>query len=767
MFLKFRQVISTVMLLLGVVNGNTSDELWFGEHVPKIQLEAIFPQDITGAESISGNLTCDGKVFPVRVQFKIEKLNPQGTMTQTNIVCKVLSKGGGEQSECEFELMYADRRGSRMLQYAGSMMAEQMNVVAPRINHAVLELNKRPQGVFIIKELVQMEKLDDRMGAREGVIFAVNEDGALKAKSSGQEIEGRFNKMKSWLAVDLLPPQAGLLEAKTIFNLDELTKVMVWECFVQSPENYFDNNSNICVFLNRKDGLFEVIPNRILEGFSVSTTALLTWRQGAVGKAIFSEAEGRRLWMKKLHELVDDQQKEETIVKKLSQRAEVIRANLRSSREAVRFEREWNLLKNSVTERYKQARKLLVELDGLSDSALVGVELIKINVHRLDVNQAWMAKPRRSNSWDDRFLEMVNMYSKGRSTFAHNLLNLSICSKPGELENLPTESTNWVRVTVTNEYTTITNAGLRLKGRITRENFNGKPSVTLKLNQTGKGQQILGMTKFHLNNAAMDPNCMNEFLAALLFARAQMPCPSAYHAQVRFNGIDYGIYSLVEGCSKPFLRRTFSREDGFLFEGVSTDINGPLDLDNGRPPKDYDGVMKLYQNATKALKSGQLTDLETTCDLERLARFVALEMFLGHVDGYTLSVNNYRLYQPAPGGQFILIPHGMDNLRLDSEAELFPDAKGVLAKVLFGTESGKGIYLRAFREILESSCIMDQITPVISKETVLVDGITGFRQEDVKRKAKLMNQLAIRRAAFEKKLAGVGYGLKSKAIKKP
>ena len=88
--------------------------------------------------------------------------------------------------------------------------------------------------------------------------------------------------------------------------------------------------------------------------------------------------------------------------------------------------------------------------------------------------------------------------------------HFTIGAKPGVLEALTRNSTQWVAVRAECDGITYSNAGLRLKGSLTKQDFTGKPSFTLKLNWREKGQAFHGNGKWHLHNASYNPSYLNE-----------------------------------------------------------------------------------------------------------------------------------------------------------------------------------------------------------------------------------------------------------------
>ena len=57
-------------------------------------------------------------------------------------------------------------------------------------------------------------------------------------------------------------------------------------------------------------------------------------------------------------------------------------------------------------------------------------------------------------------------------------------------------------------------------------------------------------------------------------------------------------------------------------------------------------------------------------DVSQFLSFTAVERLCGNWDGYTLSMNNYRIYFPS-NSKGVFLPHGMDQLFGDAAAGLF------------------------------------------------------------------------------------------------
>ena len=91
--------------------------------------------------------------------------------------------------------------------------------------------------------------------------------------------------------------------------------------------------------------------------------------------------------------------------------------------------------------------------------------------------------------------------------------------------------------------------------------------MTLNFDKNAKGQRFHGLSKLSLNNSVQDPTLISEQFSREMFLKAGIATPRASHAVVELNGRDLGVYVLVEGFNKQFLRRHFKNAEGHLYDG--------------------------------------------------------------------------------------------------------------------------------------------------------------------------------------------------------
>src|SRR4051812_31531112 len=157
-----------------------------------------------------------------------------------------------------------------------------------------------------------------------------------------------------------------------------------------------------------------------------------------------------------------------------------------------------------------------------------------------------------------------------------------------------------------------TNVAIHLKGSFSFQPFDSKPSLTLNFDKLAPGQRFHGLTKIHLNNSVQDPSYLCEQLARELFISVGVPAPRAGHALVKLNDRNLGLYVLVEGANKQFVKRNFpNATKGNLYDGGSGgDVTKALKADSGENPEDRSDLTNLVAAANERDVAKRLARLE-------------------------------------------------------------------------------------------------------------------------------------------------------------
>src|SRR6185369_2116113 len=144
-----------------------------------------------------------------------------------------------------------------------------------------------------------------------------------------------------------------------------------------------------------------------------------------------------------------------------------------------------------------------------------------------------------------------------------------------------------------------TNVSLHIKGAAgSFRPFDDKPALTLNFSRHGADQQFHGYSKISLNNSVQDPSYLSEAISRELFEAAGVPVPRSDHATVLINGRDLGLYVMIEGFGKPFLKRYFKNVSGNLYDGgFVKDVMGNLNTNSGDKREDRSDLRRLVRAA--------------------------------------------------------------------------------------------------------------------------------------------------------------------------
>jgi hypothetical protein len=265
---------------------------------------------------------------------------------------------------------------------------------------------------------------------------------------------------------------------------------------------------------------------------------------------------------------------------------------------------------------------------------------------------------------------------------------------PEEWAALGEAPRRYVRATVTEGTNVFRQVGLHLKGsRGSYQELKDKPSFTLTFDRFASGQRFHGLRRIHLNNSVEDPSYVHESLGAELFRRAGVPAPRVGHARVQLNGRPLGLYVLKEGFTTDFLALHFSLASGNFYEPQDGgDVDSRMERDGGTGPDDQADLQALAAAAKEPDPTARMQRLRTVLDFDRFLSFMALEVLLGHRDGYCLARNNFRIYHDPATDKLVFLPHGMDVLLGNPDLTLQPRMAGLVAQAILEAPEGRQLY---------------------------------------------------------------------------
>jgi spore coat protein H len=269
-----------------------------------------------------------------------------------------------------------------------------------------------------------------------------------------------------------------------------------------------------------------------------------------------------------------------------------------------------------------------------------------------------------------------------------------------------------VPVTVREGALTWTNVSVHLKGAMgSFRPVDSKPALTLNFDEWVEGQTFHGLEKFSLNNSVQDPSFLSEKISREIYRAAGIPVPRSDYATVSLNGRYLGLYVLVEGWNKQFLKRHFDSVKGNFYDlGGARDLNRPIRASSGANPDDHSMLELVVDSATETDHRVRMKRLRETVDLDRFISLAVLDILMWNWDGYAINRNNYRLFHDRGPNRLVFMPHGLDQMFWKSDGPVVTGRSGLVAKGLFETEEGRDLYLARLRELHGDVFDVHQVT---------------------------------------------------------
>ena len=338
------------------------------------------------------------------------------------------------------------------------------------------------------------------------------------------------------------------------------------------------------------------------------------------------------------------------------------------------------------------------------------------------------------------------------------VLQLRLEIAAADLGSLRQDAREFVRATVNQGAATYQDVAVHLKGSVgSFRAVDDKPAWTLDFNRFNGRQRFHGLRRIHLNNSVEDPSFCNELLGSELFRAAGIPTPRVAHAVVTLNGRRLGLYVLNEGFTEDFLACYFKQIGGNLYEpGEGHDVNQRLKRNSVQAPKqDRAALEALAEAALETDSDRRWLRLERTLDVNRFVTFMAMEVMVGHRDGYCLARNNYRVYQDLDAGKFVFFPHGMDQLLGNPDSPWQPHMAGVVAKAVMDTTEGRREYRTSFETLLTNVFRVEMLNGRVDQVVAhLRPALTGLEFANVRDEAAhVKERIAQRQLSLKRQLS--------------
>lgn len=213
---------------------------------------------------------------------------------------------------------------------------------------------------------------------------------------------------------------------------------------------------------------------------------------------------------------------------------------------------------------------------------------------------------------------------------------------------------------------------IRLKGSTSISKLDATPSFKIKFPKGPSGTGYLGLRRLTLNALTQDGSKIHEYGAYALFNAMGLPASKTGWARVYVNGVDRGLYANIEQPDENFMAKRFKDITQHVYEGIAVrdlkvgndngdNVSGSFTVDYGwkvTANKNDLGQLITVANYTDPAK--WYKGLDSVTDRAALIKFMAVENFLGHWDGYSgPDINNYFI-RSNTRGKFTFIPWGAD-----------------------------------------------------------------------------------------------------------
>ena len=218
---------------------------------------------------------------------------------------------------------------------------------------------------------------------------------------------------------------------------------------------------------------------------------------------------------------------------------------------------------------------------------------------------------------------------------------------------------------------TIQNVGFRVRGNTSRG--ANKKSFKVSFNEYTQGKKFKGIEKMNLVGQHNDPSLLRYWMSLTTLNTNNLLCSRSSFVKFYINGQYKGVYLNVEHIDDEFLQKRFiGDDDGNLYKctwgadlkyrGASQpSYYGSYELKTNKVANDYSELIQFIQTLNSISNADFPCFIEDHFEVELFLKTLAVEIIIGHWDGYAYNKNNFYLYQQPSNGKFVFIEYDMDN----------------------------------------------------------------------------------------------------------
>lgn len=227
-----------------------------------------------------------------------------------------------------------------------------------------------------------------------------------------------------------------------------------------------------------------------------------------------------------------------------------------------------------------------------------------------------------------------------------------------------------------NLFDTIENVGFRLRGNTSR--YSAKKSFKVSFNTFEQGAKYHGLEKMNINGEHNDPCIMRSKISFDILRKFGVPASRANHVALYINTEYRGLYINVEHIDEQFVDERFGNNDGNLYKCLwPADLNyissNPASykfntgdrrayaLSERATDRSYSDIAHFIEILNKTPAAAFKNEIEKVFNVNNYIKYLAVEIFTGHWDGYSFNKNNFYLYFNTATNRFEFIPYDLDN----------------------------------------------------------------------------------------------------------
>jgi hypothetical protein len=209
--------------------------------------------------------------------------------------------------------------------------------------------------------------------------------------------------------------------------------------------------------------------------------------------------------------------------------------------------------------------------------------------------------------------------------------------------------------------------------------------------------------------------------------------------------------------NKRFLKQHFPSAKGNLYEAYLADIDTRLEQDGGEVTDQAD-VRALLAACSIPNPVERFKNVSQVLDVDKFMSFAAMEVLVGHWDGYTIHTNNYRLYHEPVSDKMVFITHGLDWAFRRPNLSIQPPLKSLVGRAVFETEEGRRLFRERigtlYTNVFRVAVITNRLEQALAK--LRAAGLTPAEWARVERTtASIRERIQLRGVRVAEQLAGL------------